>query len=92
MNRQMTLNANVELDTNIHNTLSPKKSDLRVLQQCFPIIPHFLNKFQMLLKVMAGAHPLSNTITSPTFLWLLTDIVGRLSNIPTWSKKATGCS
>jgi hypothetical protein len=37
----------------------------------------------MSLKLMVGAYPLSNTITSPTFLWLLIDVVGKLSNIPT---------
>jgi hypothetical protein len=86
----MTLSAYVELDTNIHNTPpSPGKSDLRLLQQCFPIpyhkniiIPYIGDIFQMLLKVMVGAHPPSNTITSLT-LWLLIDIVCKLSNITT---------
>src|ERR1700683_1320795 len=53
------------------------------------IIPYILDIFQMPLKVMVGAPPCSNIITS---IWSLIDILEKLSNIPTEITMVAGCS
>ena len=47
------------------------------------IIPNILDIFHMPLMVMVYAPPPSNIITSLTSLWLLINILWKLSNIPT---------